>query len=166
MPDQPMTAAEALECFEAIVGMLERDNEPRTAVGELGKALAPVTGRAALAVLQREIELSECAPTVKGRSVVAKVTHAVRASDKVFQRVGGSSRHWVRDCFLPALAMRGIDLERPSPLTEAQIREALEKASTECDKLGFIATDNDYAAEEITSRGIAAILEAQRENAS
>lgn len=34
---------------------------------------------------------------------LARVTKAVRAADAVFQKVGGSTRHWVRDCFLVQL---------------------------------------------------------------
>ena len=39
--------------------------------------------------------------------VVAAITLVVREADAVFERVGGSSRHWVRDCFLPTLNKRG-----------------------------------------------------------
>ncbi len=39
--------------------------------------------------------------------IVRAITAIVREADEVFQRVGGSSRHWVRDCFLPALSQHG-----------------------------------------------------------
>jgi hypothetical protein len=37
--------------------------------------------------------------------IVAALTVIVREADETFQRLGaiGSSRHWIRDCFLPAL---------------------------------------------------------------
>jgi len=47
---------------------------------------------------------------------LASITAAVRAADKHFERVGGSSRHWVRDCFLPELERRGLFVGiRPKP---------------------------------------------------
>ena len=39
----------------------------------------------------------------KYRELVAKITVAVREADQNFQKSGGSSRHWVRECFLPML---------------------------------------------------------------
>lgn len=41
-------------------------------------------------------------------SLVAQVTAVVREADAAFQRVGGGSRHWVRDCFLPLLNAAGF----------------------------------------------------------
>jgi len=43
--------------------------------------------------------------------VVAALTLVVREADQVFERVGGSSRHWVRDCFLPTLNRHGWFVE-------------------------------------------------------
>jgi hypothetical protein len=43
--------------------------------------------------------------------VVAAITLVVREADAVFERVGGSSRHWVRDCFLPTLNKHGWFVE-------------------------------------------------------
>ena len=37
-----------------------------------------------------------------------KVTRAVRAADLAFAESGGSSRHWVQECFIPALAKEGL----------------------------------------------------------
>jgi hypothetical protein len=36
----------------------------------------------------------------------------VRDADAMFERVGGSSRHWVRDCFLPLLNAKGYIIAR------------------------------------------------------
>ena len=44
----------------------------------------------------------------KHDEIVQKVTKAVRLADISFEQVGGSSRHWVRDCFLPALEDEGL----------------------------------------------------------
>jgi hypothetical protein len=33
--------------------------------------------------------------------LVRDLTRVVREADEMFEREGGSSRHWVRDCFLP-----------------------------------------------------------------
>lgn len=40
--------------------------------------------------------------------LVATVTEIVRKADQAFQSSGGSSRHWVRDCFLPTLNAEGF----------------------------------------------------------
>jgi hypothetical protein len=39
--------------------------------------------------------------------VVAAITLIVREAAEHFERVGGSSRQWVRECFLPVLNRRG-----------------------------------------------------------
>jgi len=44
------------------------------------------------------------------REIQFLVTRAVRRADKDFQQAGGSSRHWVRDFFLPYLRQEGIRL--------------------------------------------------------
>jgi len=41
-------------------------------------------------------------------AIVNAITGIVRDADRTFERVGGSSRHWVRDCFLPMLNARGF----------------------------------------------------------
>lgn len=43
-------------------------------------------------------------------ALLAKITEAVREADRHFERVGGSSRHWVRDCFLPMLEQHGLQI--------------------------------------------------------
>lgn len=46
--------------------------------------------------------------------LVAKITKVVRAADEEFKDVGGSTRHWVRDCLLPGLeeaGLRIVDIE-------------------------------------------------------
>lgn len=43
---------------------------------------------------------------------VAALTAIVREADQLFERVGGSSRHWVRDCFLPLLERAGWTMTR------------------------------------------------------
>jgi hypothetical protein len=52
--------------------------------------------------------------------VVAAITAIVRAADQTFQRVGGSSRHWVRDCFLPELNRQGWFVDAHPEKAEAQ----------------------------------------------
>jgi len=41
-------------------------------------------------------------------AMLAKVTIAVQKADKAFETIGGSTRHWVRECFLPALEEAGL----------------------------------------------------------
>ena len=49
-------------------------------------------------------------PTEIGNEELVAITEIVREADRVFERVGGSSRHWVRDCFWPMLQQHGWTL--------------------------------------------------------
>ena len=42
--------------------------------------------------------------------LVRRMTAAMREADETFERVGGSTRHHVRDCLLPILAKHGLEL--------------------------------------------------------
>jgi len=42
--------------------------------------------------------------------LVRRMTAAMREADETFQRVGGSTRHHVRDCLLPILQKHGLEL--------------------------------------------------------
>lgn len=42
--------------------------------------------------------------------IVRRVTAACRRADNDFREAGGSSRHWVRDHFLPYLRQQGLKL--------------------------------------------------------
>lgn len=57
-----------------------------------------------------EVETTKHAPLEQGEDMplVTAITAVVREADRAFQRVGGSSRHWVRDCFLPSLNNAGF----------------------------------------------------------
>lgn len=48
------------------------------------------------------------------------VTLAVRRADKEFEEGGGSSRHWVRDHFLPCIRMQGLEIvkDNSSPVLD------------------------------------------------
>ena len=48
----------------------------------------------------------------RDHSELTTITAAVRAADRHFERVGGSSRHWIRDCFLPELERHGLVIRR------------------------------------------------------
>jgi len=47
-------------------------------------------------------------PDEENRPLVAKVTRAIREADQTFQRTGGSSRHWVYECFFPSMRKYGL----------------------------------------------------------
>lgn len=49
--------------------------------------------------------------------VVNAVTEAMREADRVFENVGGSTRHHVRDCLLPVLNRNGWRVARAEPET-------------------------------------------------
>ena len=42
--------------------------------------------------------------------LLPQITAVVRDADRAFERAGGSTRHWVRDCFLPLLARAGLTI--------------------------------------------------------
>jgi hypothetical protein len=64
---------------------------------------------------------------------VAALTAVVRDADRTFEKVGGSSRHWVRDCFCPFLQQAGWSLVKVATL--AAERQAREQAEQERDRL-------------------------------
>jgi hypothetical protein len=47
---------------------------------------------------------------------VSLLTEAMRAADQAFERVGGSTRHHVRDCLIPELERRGLAVVRSARL--------------------------------------------------
>lgn len=78
------------------------------------------------------------------------LTTIVREADEVFQRVGGSSRHWVRDCFWPILNRDGLTLVRKSDTTalEAEVtalRAKNQRLKTALEKAYIFAGSKDVA---------------------
>jgi len=63
--------------------------------------------------------------TMDDPKLVKKITEAVRQADHDFETVGGSSRHWVRDCLLARLEEQG--------LTICEIASTHECTCTSCD---------------------------------
>lgn len=61
--------------------------------------------------------------------LVSEITEVVRAADREFQRVGGSSRHWVRECFLPELTAACYSIVPAA--TEEQLRAAAARSHSE-----------------------------------
>lgn len=43
--------------------------------------------------------------------LIRRMTAAMREADETFERVGGSTRHHVRDCLLPVLSRHGLRLD-------------------------------------------------------
>jgi hypothetical protein len=60
------------------------------------------------------------APTADAQSdddeIVNAVTAAMREADRVFEKVGGSTRHHVRDCLLPVLNRNGWRIVKAKPV--------------------------------------------------
>lgn len=81
-------------------------------------------------------QASKTAPVDKGwedvdgenADYVNRVTAVVREADRAFEKVGGGSRHWVRDCFLPLLNRAGLFIGPQSDHQE-QARAEIEKGS-------------------------------------
>ena len=57
-------------------------------------------------------------------AMVSMVTGVCREADLLFQRTGGSSRHWVRDCFLPGLNLAGLMVVRGNELADLRAEVA------------------------------------------
>ena len=62
-----------------------------------------------------------------------EITSAVREADDWFKKIGGSSRHWVDDCFLPMLKKRGIDIFKAQEVYDCESR--LSAVEAERDRL-------------------------------
>tara|TARA_R110000851_G_scaffold33896_4_gene90393 strand:+ start:1463 stop:1645 length:183 start_codon:yes stop_codon:yes gene_type:complete len=46
--------------------------------------------------------------------VEKRITAAVREADSVFEKTGGSTRHYVRECLMPILEKNGLEVrEKP-----------------------------------------------------
>ena len=69
------------------------------------------------------VEATDVPQQSEDADIVRDITAIVREADETFQRVGGGTRHWVRDCFLPFLNQKGwivtgaaiVRSARPSP---------------------------------------------------
>lgn len=57
---------------------------------------------------------------MSGQELVSEITAAVRVADERFESVGGSSRHFVRECLLPALDEAGLEVVTREQLDAAQ----------------------------------------------
>jgi len=62
-------------------------------------------------------------------ALVKQITLAVRIADKKFEDVGGSTRHWVRDCLLPELTDAGLDVisDKPEKLEKEIVEPELKE---------------------------------------
>ena len=57
-----------------------------------------------------ECKSHELKRVLHDNEMINKLTMIVREADDVFDKVGGSSRHWVRDCFVPLLENAGMQV--------------------------------------------------------
>lgn len=55
-------------------------------------------------------------------TLVREITKIVRTADEQFEKDGGSSRHWVRDNFLPTLRSAGWRIVKMIDENEASLR--------------------------------------------
>lgn len=51
---------------------------------------------------------------------LADVTEIMREADEIFQKVGGSTRHYLRDALFPMLQERGFELKKSDELGEME----------------------------------------------
>lgn len=83
-------------------------------------------------------------------ALLARVTRAVRVADQTFERVGGSSRHWVRECCQSALIAEGLTLTDAARLRarEVAVWDLLRHAERAWDHLaGEVPLPTDQAVE-------------------
>ena len=55
--------------------------------------------------------------------IVRRLTAAMREADRTFERVGGSTRHHIRDCLVPILGKHGLAVQiinQESPVSNEQ----------------------------------------------
>ena len=85
-------------------------------------------------------------PTIERR-----LTAAVREADQAFERVGGSTRHYVNDCLLPMLEaaglsvvdtahLRGLEVRLADPRRDAVVKAAVAEREA---YLRYICDDSD-----------------------
>lgn len=55
-----------------------------------------------------EVEAARAEMRLDETDLLRAVTEAVREADQLFEKSGGSSRHYVRECLLPTLAQAGL----------------------------------------------------------
>lgn len=70
------------------------------------------------------------AHTLGGEDVLARALKATRAADEAFQKAGGSSRHWLRDWFIPSLVAQNLaiyDLEEGERIAKEREQWSAEK---------------------------------------
>ena len=73
---------------------------------------------------------------------VEEITRIVRDADQDFEGSGGSTRHWVRDCFLPALEKSGLRIVgAPAPASAQGVAVALAFNDWTRDGTSIYATD-------------------------
>jgi hypothetical protein len=58
------------------------------------------------------METQACTPEQdRETELIRRMTAAMREADETFERVGGSTRHHVRDCLLPVLEKHRLRLD-------------------------------------------------------
>ena len=67
-------------------------------------------------------------------NLVKEITVVVRQADSDFEKIGGSSKHWVRDCFLPLLEEAGLTVCRIGKLGayENRLKKAIQQYNDPC----------------------------------
>jgi hypothetical protein len=98
-------AHERLTAFVDIESMVIDDD---------GQTLEPaeVVERVRLALATAEASAQGEAGRLSESETVSLLTEAMRAADQAFERVGGSTRHHVRDCLMPELERMGLTIVR------------------------------------------------------
>ena len=86
-------------------------------------------------------------PVAVPKDLTDKITEIVREADKVFKKVGGSSRHWARDCFIPILEKHGLCVVSTTKLPEVCTTEVIDKLFLELSQFTKAKTTNELSLE-------------------
>lgn len=60
---------------------------------------------------ENEVSSKQVKPDLSdNQEIIRRFTAAMREADQAFEKVGGSTRHYVRDCLLPILEKHDIEI--------------------------------------------------------
>lgn len=80
-------------------------------IEEQQRLLREADNRVGARTVNRSVASDELRDAEQDDDIVRRMSAAMREADETFERVGGSTRHHVRDCLLPVLAKHGLRIQ-------------------------------------------------------
>lgn len=93
--------------------------------------------------------------------IARQLTQAVRNADRNFEKVGGSSRHYVHDCLLPALAEQGLEvrsLTETSPISVTPDENPMKLAAEALRTKALLEDLEDWLSEHAPRDGLGVVM--------